>query len=389
MGAMIALAVRESAYIEPLLHYVHTSEYGDVLRIAAFSRKDTFMEFMKGEEQPDAVIGDTAFIESWLVEGKGGVPWAVLSESGSGLPRSAGALAGGQSIAKYQSLPALLEAMLQFCQVKRSRLQAAARDEPLLLGIASAGGSSGKTTVALNMVKLLGEMGLSVFYLNLESVDSSGLVLRMPSGGTAGLERLLYELKVRGEEGEKRHGNGPEPAAYAIRHEALRADAFRPVENLNEMLQLTRPDTLDLLGCLTGNGGYDVVIADTGAIEEERTRAVLERCGLLLWVLSGDEGNIYKTSRWLAHCGLPHSGMPQGIAEKSRFVLNGAADSASVEAVSGVVRLDGVLPYIPSWDMPHPGELRLNAPPFLAGVKRLCMDLIEPALPRVFTGSAQ
>nr|WP_281349872.1 hypothetical protein [Paenibacillus tengchongensis] len=386
---MVVLAVRESAYIEPLLHYIHTSEYSDVLRIAAFSRVDTFMEFMNGEQQPDAVVGDPTFIETWMVEGRGNVPWAVLSEPGNGLSRTTVTLGGGKTIAKYQSLPALLEAMLQLCQVKRSRLQAAARDEPMLLGIVSAGGGSGKTTVALNMAKLLGETGLSVFYLNLESVDSSSLVLRMPGGGASGLERLLYELKAGGEAAEKQQGRKPEPGAYAIRHETLRADAFRPVENLNEILQMTWRDTLDLLGCFTGEGGYDVVIVDTGGIEEERTRAVLERCGLLLWVLNGNEGSLYKTSRWLAHCGQPHSGLPQGILEKSRFVLNDAADPAAADAVSAVVSLDGILPRIPSWGMPHPGELRLNAPQFLAGVKQLCMDLVEPALPRVFTGSAR
>lgn len=48
MAARIVLAVRESQYIEPLLHYLHHSEYGEMLRITAFSRMDAFIEFMRG-----------------------------------------------------------------------------------------------------------------------------------------------------------------------------------------------------------------------------------------------------------------------------------------------------------------------------------------------------
>ena len=85
MVARIVLAVRESQYIEPLLHYVHHSEYGEMLRIMAFSRMDSFVEFMKGDEIPDAIVGDASFVEAWLLEGRSTVPWAVLNEDGDSL----------------------------------------------------------------------------------------------------------------------------------------------------------------------------------------------------------------------------------------------------------------------------------------------------------------
>lgn len=94
MAARIVLAVRESQYIEPLLHYLHHSEYGEMLRITAFSRMDAFIEFMRGEDIPDAVVGDSSFIEAWLVEGKSTVPWAVLSEDGGYLGKSSKSLGG-------------------------------------------------------------------------------------------------------------------------------------------------------------------------------------------------------------------------------------------------------------------------------------------------------
>ena len=387
MTARIVLAVRESQYIEPLLHYLHHSEYGDMLRITAFSRLDTFMEFMKGDEIPDAVAGDPAFIEAWLVEGRSKVPWAVLSEAGELSGRNAGNLAGGMIIAKYQALPSLLESILQLCDLKRARTAGAPKEETLLLGVVSASGGSGKTTVALNMAKQLGGLGLSVFYLNLESVDSSGLYLRMPGGNAPGLERLLYELKA-GRGGEGKEGSG-EPAwgNYAFRHDNLRSDAFKPVENFKEMLQMSQQDTLDILEGLAAAGSYDVVIADTGSIEEERAQAVLHRCGILLWVMKNEQVSMHKTERWLAHCASPHSGMPPELRSRSRVVMNGCTGAENEQPFTAGSGLDGVLPYISSWGMQHYGELCLNSPQFIAGVQQLCRTIVEPSLPEVFTGS--
>ncbi|QQZ63688.1 hypothetical protein JI735_15375 [Paenibacillus sonchi] len=172
-----------------------------------------------------------------------------------------------------------------------------------------------------------------------------------------------------------------------IRHESLRSEAFRPVDNLKEKLEMTLTDTLDVLEELSGAGRYDVVIVDTGGIEEQQTQAVLHRCGLLLWVLTGDKNSMHKTGRWLEHCSQPHSGRLQEVQGKSRFVLNFAADANSGGVLPEGVEMDAVLPYISSWAMQHHGELCLNSPQFIFGIQQLCSGIIEPALPRVFTGN--
>ncbi|MFF2908727.1 hypothetical protein [Paenibacillus sp. NPDC057934] len=388
MAARIVLAVRESQYIEPLLHYLHHSRYSDLLRITAFSRIEAFAEFIQGDEVPDAVVGDAAFIEAWLVGGRSTVRWAVLSEDGGPggyIGTSNKSLAGGEVIAKYQSLPSLLESILQLCDVRRSGMLFSAKEETLLLGVVSCSGSSGKTTIALNMAKTLGEQGLSVFYLNLESVDSSGMILRAPQGNVPGLERLLYDLQAGRNNDEV---GTPELRRYVIRHEELQSDAFRPVGNLKEMLQMTSQDTLDLLELLTATRSYDVVIIDTGSIEEERAKAVLQRCGILLWVMRNDDLSIHKTARWLSHCSAPHSGLPPGILEKSRFVINFGSDDIEVGGLPEGLSMDGVLPYIPSWTLRHHGELYLNSSQFQQAVMELCRGIVEPSLPQVFTGNA-
>lgn len=388
MAAKIVLAVRESQFIEPVLHFVHHSDYGEMLRITAFSRMETFMAFMKSGEAPDAVIGDPVFIEAWLLESRSRIPWAVLHEtSGSINPGPGGQT--GTAIAKYQALPALLEAILQLCDVRKVKPAAAVREELLLLGLVSASGGSGRTTIALNMAKVLGGMGLSVFYLNLESVDSSVLPLRSASSGGPGLDGLLYELNARQNADDRNSpGTKPDIGKYVIRHERLRCDAFRPPANLQEMLQMTRQDTLELLELIAGSGKYDVILADTGGLEEERTLAVLERCRSLLWILRNDDASLYKTERWLKQYASGFSDSPAGILERSAYIMNRAEEGADHGVLSEGLRIDAALPDIPSWSLRHQGELRLNSPQFIAGIRKLCQTVVEPALPRVFTGKS-
>ncbi|WP_310550922.1 P-loop NTPase family protein [Paenibacillus glufosinatiresistens] len=389
MAARIVLAVRENEYIEPLLAYVQRSGYRDQIGIKAFSRPELFAAYMQGKDRPDAVVGDRAFVEVWLVGGRSEVPWAVLEEGGGpggNSPENRERRSEpGRSIAKYQPLPDLLGCMLQLCG--GSRFPGGGRKgETRLIGVVSGSGSCGKTTVALNMAKLLGGRGLRVFYLNLETVDSTGLYLRTSPAPGPGLERLLYELQgLPAEAGRGLAGR------YAVRSDALRCDTFRPVENVKEMLKMTAEDTDRLLGLLTHDGGYDAVIADTGSIAEERAEAVLRRSEELIWVLRDDEPSLYKTERWLAHYRSSRPEMAGPLLDKSRFALNFCGETDSRSRLPPEMPIQAALPYMPAWSLPNRGELCLNSPGFQQAIERLCEAItdrsaLEPGMAR---GSAR
>ncbi|BCG57833.1 hypothetical protein [Paenibacillus sp. URB8-2] len=378
MTASLVLAVRETQYIEPLLHYVHHSEYGEMLNIKAFSRMDAFTEYMKGGETPDAVVGDPAFIEAWLLGGRAAVPWAILEEAGGMASAKNKSALGGKRITKYQALPALLSSMLQLCDVRRSRTASTLSEGTLLLGVVSGSGSSGKTTVAMNMAKQLGSQGLSVFYLNLETVDSRGLFLRPSGGNGPGLERLLYEIQASRDTG---NASAIGLGHYTARLDALHCDTFRPVGNVKEMLQMSARDAQELMELLAADGGYDIVIVDTGNIGEERAEAVVQRCGHLVWVLRDDEVSIYKMGKWFLHFTSPHSGMNADLPGKSLFAVNFVRENVQQAPLPEGLEPDVLLPFISSWSLPHRGELSLNSPLFQRGILQLCGMITGMELP--------
>ncbi|GIO31867.1 MULTISPECIES: hypothetical protein [Paenibacillus] len=366
MPYTVVLAVSEPEYLEPLLHYVHASEYGSKLRMVGFTKPEAFLAYMNGENRPDLVVGDRELLSPWL-EGGGICSWRVLGLSG-GTP---------QEVAKYQPLPALCEDMLQACFREKARPGSTVQkgEGAVTIGFVSAVGGSGKTTAAANMAKQLGGLGLSVFYLNLEAMNSSAVFSRpdRKAEDAQGLPRLLYEMKAAQ---ETKSVEAVPIGPFAVSHPAMKCDWFEPVLNRNEILQLSKTDVLGLIERIACAGGYDVVIADTDTGMNERTAAVIEGCGHLIWMLLDDRIHMYKSGEQLAFLERSDPEAFDAAMGKSRFIVNRFVGSLA-NTPPGIIReIDGVLPYIPSWKQNHNEELLLSSPIFQRDILKLCRALL-------------
>lgn len=366
----VVVAVKEPQYLEPLLHYVHAGEYGSKLRMIGFTKQEAFLEFMNGEERPDLVVGDRDMLETWMEGGKT-CSWKVLG-TGGGPPHE---------IAKFQALPELCEALLQACSKEGMPAGKAARkgDGAVTIGFVSAVGGSGKTTAAVNMAKQLGGLGCSVFYLNLEAMNSSAVFSRpnRKAEDAQGLPRLLYEMKAAQE------SKNPAPIPiepFSVKHPAMKCDWFEPVSNRNEILQLGKADVLNLIERIAACGSYDVVIADTDSGMNDRTSAVLEGCEHLVWILLDDLIHMYKSGQQLAYMERSHPEAFGLVAGKSRFIVNRFAGSLANTPPEIIREIDGVFPYIPSWKQNHNEELLLSSPIFQRDMLKLCRDLLGEEL---------
>ncbi|MED5019286.1 hypothetical protein P9847_18450 [Paenibacillus chibensis] len=367
----VILAVQEPQYLEPLLHYVHASEYGSRLRVVGFTRQEPFLEYMDGDHRPDLVVGDEELLEPWLRKGEPTCGWRRLD---AGEDPSTG-------IAKYQPLPELIGAMLQACQKRgnRSRAPLARGAGAVTIGFVSAASGSGKTTAAVNVARQLGGLGFSVFYLNLETMNSSAVFPRRNRRETdaQGLPNLLYEMKAAA---ETKSLEAISMEGYAVSHPSLKCDWFEPVNNRNEIVQLRKPDVLSLIDLISHCGSYDVVIVDTDSEMNERTAAVLEGCVHLVWIMLDDLIHMFKSKELLMELQRGGSEEFAALSGKSRFIVNrfvGEFANALPELIHGI---DGFLPYIPSWKQCHNEELLLSSPIFQRDILKLCEELLGEGL---------
>ncbi|MDQ0087299.1 cellulose biosynthesis protein BcsQ [Paenibacillus anaericanus] len=365
----LVLAVRDEQYIEPFLHYVLCSDFQRRLVVTAFSRQDAFLRYM--EESGDLVhivLAEPYFIGDKSSQDARQIPWICLGEEGvekhfiGKLP-------------KYQPLHSLLSAVLD---LYRGGGQARIPTEGncSVIGVYSALGGSGKTTVALNMAKQLAMQGKRMFYLNLETVNAGLLFQGETRAGSqrAGLARLLYDLK--GDE-QRQQTVMPSVSTYALKHSILQSDTFGPVDNLNEILEMEEQDTIKLMDYIADSGLYDAVIVDTDSSPNSRSRAVMERSDKLVWLLTDDWSGMQKTELWLAHLERSNSTLFNSIMGKTFFAVNRYSGEMSAGLPRKGMTLEATLSHISSWNPGIQQGALLHSPLFQRDVLRLCRDVFN------------
>lgn len=366
----LVLAARDEQYIEPFLHYVRHSEFDRRFSVTAFSREDAFVRHMESSRlYADAVLAEKPFLEAWLGGGETPqVPYIHLEEEGT-------AKGCGKSISKYQPLPLLLTAVLEY-----ARGGAAAREpvdgKALVVGVYSAVGGCGKTTVAAHLVKQLAGEGCKVFYLNLETI-SSGILSENPfvqegQHRTHGLARLLYDLKAAGERGEPI--NRP-VSSYAYRHPVLEGDTFGAVDNLNEMLEMESGDTARLIDFIADSGLYDVIVADADSYPNARTETVLDRADKLVWLLADEENVVRKSGLWISHMERSNPERCRLIMGKALFAVNRCMGEAGLSLPRPGMTAEIVLPNIPSWNQGAGQGAIMQSPVFQKEILKLSRSL--------------
>lgn len=341
----LVLASVDEDYIEPFLHYIRCSEYERKLMVTAFSRRDALWKYIENSpDAVDAVLGEASFQEGGQGKLREGIPWIELREG----VQSANATGSGPGVAKYQALNRLITDVLDIVRGRREVVLSG--NGTKVIGIISAAGGSGKTTVSMHLARQLASEGKQVFYMSLEWLQSeilySGSTLA-EDDNNPGLARLLYDLKAA----EERQRSLQQPVStYVRRNSFLLGDTFPPLNNLNEVIEMNRGDVEKLIDYIAGNGSYDVLIIDTDYNSGERIEAVLSRSDQLLWIVTEDMAVIRKTDRWLTYLERTLPGQYSGILGKSHFLANRATGDGCFNFPGRAISIAASLSWIPAWN---------------------------------------
>ncbi|MEJ8306742.1 hypothetical protein [Saccharibacillus sacchari] len=367
----ITLAVADEQYIEPFLLYARTGEFAKQVSVRAFSKVEAFLEAM-GETRPDFVLGEPDFLSPWLASERGkGIAWAVLGGGEESIAL------GGPVLLPFQPLNLLLTAVMDLAgsaQVSaKGMLTSSGKAE--VLAVYSAAAGAGKTTVALNLAKQLGGRGLRVFYLNLETIDSS-VTFRSGSGGhqgqEGGLPELLYDLRAARETGEVCHSP---LSRYASFQERMKCASFPPLDRPDELLQMDQADTTALLDYLAASEMCDIIVADTDTENHARSEALLDRADRVLWLLTDDLLHMQKVAGWVSYRETRQPERFYTLLGKSHFIMNRYSDHLENPLPRPEMRPFAFLSYIPSWKYLSREDVLLGSPIFQRDILALCEQL--------------
>ncbi|GGA37317.1 hypothetical protein GCM10010917_23100 [Paenibacillus physcomitrellae] len=413
MTVHMVLGVEDQQYVEALLDYVRSSEYGRRIRITSFSRPEAFKAFWSRlsngtEQKVDFAAVELSFMthvgsgngkpkegeEGLAIEEGGGeeqeelfqgqregevcLPWICLSESDS---VQGGILPDIPVMTKYRPLPELLEDLLKFGREREGgvrRTPADALPEVPVIGVYASAGGTGKTTVALHLAKQLTLEGARVFYLNLKTFGLPlGLTGQRRNGLASGMAELLYELEAAAEDNKL-----PDlpPSRFVVRHPLIQGDTFGQVANLRELLEMEPADTVRMIDYVAGSGSYDVVIAVCDAYPDGRSTGMIDRCDRLVWLLLDDEEVLSRSAAAWEFWGKGQGQDRQAAAKllsKTVFTLNRHSGAALCAAPRPELIPAVTLCEVPDWKQADKARILADAPAFQRDILKLRRSLFS------------
>lgn len=353
----VVLASTDRHYVELFMHFVHTSEFSGKFHIKSFTQLESFRFVVQNDLETDLIAAEPDFLNATGVQFPS-CPVIALTEHDIEQYENA-----EFSVRKYQPLQLLLSSFLSIHAMERqgrtSQTSAHHSAKARILSVYSAVSGIGKTTVALNLIKQLAMQGKRVFYLNLETINSTGLWMQQSSAAADHrMSRLLYWIK----------GHRPveelltEWGQFKAYHPQMKVDYFEPIGNLDEMKQMTKEDVFRLLDLLQSLRCYDTILVDLESTFHERVQAALERSDRVIWLLHNDLLSLHKTEIWFFYLEQMHGHQAQAIRGKTRFVMNRHMGGITDLGGKSDIQISGYLPYVSGWkQLQRPDELLQDA----------------------------
>lgn len=319
----LIIADIDEVYVKGLSRYVN-SYHPTAFSVSCFTRADSFIGYM--ERQPSAdvlLIGPEFFdISACYTNIK---LRAVLS--GDLLSRE---YPGFQVIERFCTGEKLLGEVIHLyskLNLPDMRLSAHLKDTRLV-GVYSPAGGTGKTTIAAALAIQCNELGKRSFYLNLESIQSTGVFFNTNS--KRNLSYVFYYLK------EKSNN-------LAFRMEGIKSsdthtgvEYFSPPESPLEYEEIDTAELEQLVRGLKGMGFYDYIIIDMSCAFDMKNSKIMSLCDHVLLLALHEPGSAIKNRVLLNELvKLSEAGM-DSVSGKLITVINKYEDNSaeSLESIA-------------------------------------------------------
>ncbi|MFC5701899.1 AAA family ATPase [Cohnella faecalis] len=354
MAVNVVIAIGNRDYAAKLSRYLREAE--PEWETAAVTQQAALRRELASFGQVDLLAASPEFLAD-AGESKG----SAAIRSRVALVEYQGQGGGARELSLYQPFPQLAAAIRSILLDNEIGCNREARAGTLTLGVFSASGGVGKSTIALNVVRQAAERGWRTFYLNMETLDPSGTLFG--AGEPDRLSRLLYAMQAYPE----RFG---EELGRAIKHQpTLRADYIDAPDHPGERMAMTSEQLEKLIQGIRDIGRYDIVVVDSDSGATDKHKRLQNCCDRVLWVVTDEWTSMVKAEQLHRYWQGEASGTPIGIT----YVLN-----KKIGELMNGWKLpgrgpDAVLPYIPQWKaIDQPGKWFLS--PAFSGALEAVLD---------------
>lgn len=328
----LSFIIKDSIYLQHVLHFLRQSDYFQVLQIRAFTR----IPAQESLNDTDILVvcDEIAISEKELNVAKMSF---ILSTD-----RNA-ALSDG-FIFKYQPLNKMLRDVLDYFMDKYRQAIDDSKVHSLtsVISIYSLAGGSGKTTVATGFAELLANEGYKVLYLNLEDVPppiwSISEEISAPT-----LTEYLYQLD-----------NGSTNIMYwtGKHHPQRRFYFLQPQVQFREMSKMDKQKFDWMIQNIRQNGYFDYVIVDMVTQLNPLTFDCFNVSDHICWLLTDDQTHLGKMEMLLSYAKQTEMLEEWSWLGKCSFVLNKYMGYFLNASLNETYEICAYLPNVNSWNHP-------------------------------------
>ncbi|HNR04136.1 MAG TPA: hypothetical protein PKU88_09045 [Bacillota bacterium] len=265
----LVIADCDESYARGLFEYIN-SNHSSSFMVSCFTKLDSFAGYFEKQPQTDILAISSDFYDI-SVEYPNIKLKVILS--GEALNRE---YPGFQAIRKYSTGDKLIRDLLYLysrANPQEIRLSSCSKDTEFI-GVYSPAGGTGKTTIATSLSTQCAELGLKSFYLNLESIQSTGMFFGL--GSKRNLSYVYYYIKEKSRnlsfkmEGIKSTDDGVE--------------YFNPPDSPMEYEEINPEELEQLIKGIKGMGCCDYVFIDMSSNFDSKNYKIMKLCDRIVLV---------------------------------------------------------------------------------------------------------
>lgn len=377
------IGLPDKGLLERIRDYWRHSVYADRVHLRVFSQMDTLRHYVGLQTEVQLLIIDPDWrneVETSLITNDDqGMTIVELDES-SGRNQHLPSSGVAYAVTPYQPLSQLFEQLwilgLSIARISEDPIRAhTSPNDASVWTISSGGGGAGKTTIASHLTHYAQEMGLRVFYWNLDWIhewDSPTLPTAMSGEARTregSFSKLIYWLS------RKDPSEAIEPDPYLFPMGSLPVETFDWRIRRNEWNELDGPTITKVLNWLKSIGRYDLIVVDTSP-GHALADAAVSNSDQVVWVVTDDCSQIGKSELCWKHWGQDGQGLGASTMSRLQVIINRYMGSM-LNSFTSPTTVHAYFPYIPQWKQRHRMDQGYGSEVFQAAFR----DWIQAAAP--------
>lgn len=277
----LVIADSDIDYARGISDYIN-SNHSKAFQVSCFTQADSLAGYLKQQPSPDILMASPDFYE--ISSSHTGIKLKVLLTAGV----LSGEYPGFQAVNKYCTGDKLLSDIMHlYSENNPSELRISPNSgNAEIIGVYSPAGGTGKTTIAYALSVQCAERGMSSFYLNLESFQSTGIFF--DSNGSRNLSYIFYYIKEKCKNlSFKMEGIKCTDAGYGVQY-------FNPPESPLEYEEIEAFELEQLIQGIKGMGCCDCVFIDMSSTFDMKNYKIMELCDKIVLITLQEPVSMHK-----------------------------------------------------------------------------------------------